>query len=122
MGAIITDLLRAFFIDCPWKILNRYRDENFRIRIEIGETNETADEPLVMVDLLTKEILFLASLSPIGVVRLGYGRTVPETACLLKQFCGTVSTIGISFSATFTIHEVSPWWRCTTGFSIPQTQ
>lgn len=101
-------------------MLGKPGDEDFRVWAKLFQTEEAADEPLVVVDLHAPEVLFPSLLLWQPMLEIGgYGRTVPEKSCIVEQPRGTVSTVmTLLCDAFITIHGAYPGWRFT-DFIIP---
>jgi len=101
-------------------MLGKPGDEDFRVWAKLFQTEEAADEPLVVVDLHAPEVLFPSLLLWQPMLEIGgYGRTVPEKSCVVEQPRGTVRAVtAFVCDAFITIHGAYPGWRFT-DFIIP---
>ena len=96
-------------------MLGKPGDEHFGAWVKPFKADKAVAEPLVLVDLHTKEVLFPTLLlwQPMPEIR-GYGRTVPEKSCVVEQPRSTVRAVmALVCDALITIHDAYPGWRFT---------
>lgn len=72
-------------------------DKDFCVGGKFFQTDETADKPLIVIDLHTTTILLLALTFGNSATDIPYGRPIPEESCSIEQTRSTISTTGTLF-------------------------